>query len=165
MSKWNGFGSLDLTNVEAGSGSTRLQPGTYTVKCTDAKVETIGTTENKKLVADFVDAAGTGDIRMNFNIVHTNPQAQEIGMRQLKSFLIAGKHANPDRPNNVDSLKNLECKITVGMGKPWINRDNVEVTTSEIKKFMAVEEVEEGAASAASTATPPTKALDDEIPF
>ncbi len=162
MNEWNGFGSLDLTDVEAGGGSTRLQPGTYTVKCTDAKVEAIGTTANKKLVADFVDAAGTGDIRMNFNIVHANPQAQEIGMRQLKSFLIAGKHANPDRPNDVASLKNLECKIIVGMGKPWINRDNVEVTTSEIKKFMAVEEE---AASAASTATPPTKALDDEIPF
>ena len=162
MSDWTGFGSLDLSKVEAGGGSTRLQPGTYTVKCTDAKVEPIGSTSNKKLVADFVDAAGTGDIRMNFNIVHNNSQAQEIGMRQLKSFLVAGNHPNPDRPGDVASLKNLQCKILVGMGKPWINRDNVEVTTSEIKKFMALNEQ---AASAASSAQAPAKDLDDEIPF
>jgi hypothetical protein len=48
------------------------------------------------------------------------------------------------------------------MGKPWINRDNVEVTTSEIKKFMALDEK---AASAASSAQAPAKDLDDEIPF
>ena len=162
MSDWNGFGSLDLSKVEAGGGSTRLQPGTYTVKCTDAKVEAIGSTSNKKLVADFVDAAGTGDIRMNFNIVHNNSQAQEIGMRQLKSFLIAGNHPSPDNPGDVASLKNLECKIIVGMGKPWINRDNVEVTTSEIKKCMALDEK---AASAGSSGQAPAKDLDDEIPF
>ena len=162
MSDWNGFGSLDLSSVEAGGGSTRLQPGTYTVKCTEAKVEAIGSTSNKKLVADFVDAAGTGDIRMNFNIVHTNSQAQEIGMRQLKSFLIAGSHPNPDKPGDVGTLKNLECKIIVGMGKPWINRDNVEVTTSEIKKFMATNEQ---ASTPTASAQAPAKDLDDEIPF
>jgi hypothetical protein len=162
MSDWNGFGSLDLSSVEAGGGSTRLQPGTYAVKCTDAKVEAIGSTANKKLVADFADKAGTGDIRMTFNIVHSNSQAQEIGMRQLKSFLVAGDHPNPDKPGDVGSLKNLECKIIVGMGKPWINRDNVEVTTSEIKKFMALDEY---AASAASSKKAPAKDLDDEIPF
>jgi len=162
MSDWNGFGSLDLSKVEAGGGSTRLQPGTYTVKCTDAKVEAIGSTSNKKLVADFVDAAGTGDIRMNFNIVHNNSQAQEIGMRQLKSFLIAGNHPSPDKPGDVASLKNLECKIIVGMGKPWINRDNVEVTTSEIKKFMATDEQ---ASTPIASSQAPAKDLDDEIPF
>ena len=162
MSDWNGFGSLDLSKVEAGGGSTRLQPGTYAVKCTNAKVEAIGSTTNKKLVAYFADEAGTGDINMNFNIVHSNSQAQEIGMRQLKSFLVAGDHPNPDKPGDVGSLKNLECKIIVGMGKPWINRDNVEVTTSEIKKFMALDE---HAASAASSKKAPAKDLDDEIPF
>ena len=98
MSDWNGFGSLDLSNVEASGGSTRLQPGTYTVKCSDAKVEAIGETKNRKLVADFVDVDGSGDIRVNFNIVHTSDQAQEIGRRQLKSFLIAANHPNPDKP-------------------------------------------------------------------
>jgi len=99
---------------------------------------------------------------MNFNIVHTNSQAQEIGMRQLKSFLVAGNHPNPDKPGDVGTLKNLECKIIVGMGKPWINRDNVEVTTSEIKKFMATNEQ---ASTPTASAQAPAKDLDDEIPF
>ena len=83
-------------------------------------------------------------------------------MRQLKSFLVAGNHPNPDKPGDVGTLKNLECKIIVGMGKPWINRDNVEVTTSEIKKFMATNEQ---ASTPNASAQAPAKDLDDEIPF
>ena len=156
MSDWNGFGSLDLSSVEAGGGSTRLQPGTYTVKCTEAKVEAIGSTSNKKLVADFVDAAGTGDIRMNFNVHHTSAQAKEIGLRQLKSFLVAANHKNPDQPGDVASLVNFECKIYVGMGKPWTDKTGNQRQQTEIKSFSPLD----GASS-----KKPSKDLDDEIPF
>ena len=158
MSDWNGFGSLDLSNVEASGGSTRLQPGTYTVKCSDAKVEAIGETKNRKLVADFVDVDGSGDIRVNFNIVHTSDQAQEIGRRQLKSFLIAANHPNPDKPGDVDKIKGLQCKIIVGMGKPWKGTDGIERQSTEVKKFMAMEE-----AAGSGGETKPE--MDDEIPF
>lgn len=158
MSDWNGFGSLDLSNVEASGGSSRLQPGTYTVKCSDAKVEQIGATANRKLVADFVDVDGSGDIRVNFNILHSSDMAQEIGRRQLKSFLVAANHPNPDKPGDVDKLKGLQCKIIVGMGKPWKGDDGVERQSSEVKKFMAM-------AEAAASAGSKSDDMDDDIPF
>lgn len=163
MSDWNGFGSLDLSGVDASGGNTRLQPGTYMVKCISAKVEAIGETKNRKLVADFEDLAKTGDIRVNFNIVHTSEQAQEIGRRQLKSFLIAAEHPNPDRPGDVEKLKGLQCKIIVGMGKPWKGNDGVERQSSEVKKF--VDMSEEGTSGGGGKAPETKKELDDEIPF
>ena len=157
MSDWNGFGSLDLSTVDASAGSTRLQPGTYTVKCADAKIESVGTTKNKKLVADLVDEGGSGDIRMNFNILHESEQAQEIGRRQLKSFLISSDHPNPDKPGDIATMKGLVCKITVGLGKPWKGNDGVERQQSEVKKFMPSADKPNGKDTA--------KELDDEIPF
>mgnify|MGYP001209926638 CR=1 FL=1 len=158
MSDWNGFGSLDLSTVDASAGSTRLQPGTYTVKCADAKIESVGTTKNKKLVADLVDEGGSGDIRMNFNILHTSDIAQDIGRRQLKSFLISSDHPNPDKPGDIATMKGLVCKIAVGMGKPWKGDDGVERQSSEVKKFMPVTDKSNGAVTTAEK-------LDDEIPF
>ncbi|MAS48212.1 MAG: hypothetical protein CL557_12495 [Alphaproteobacteria bacterium] len=157
MSDWNGFGSLDLSKVEASAGSTRLQPGTYTVKCADAKIESVGNTKNKKLVADLVDEGGSGDIRMNFNILHTSDIAQDIGRRQLKSFLISSDHPNPDKPGDIATMKGLVCKIAVGMGKPWKGDDGVERVSSEVKKFMPVTDKPNGKDTA--------EELDDEIPF
>jgi hypothetical protein len=92
MSDWNGFGGLDLTSVQTGGGNTRLQPGRYVVVCKDAKVEEIRNTKNRKLVCDFQAEDGSGEIRFNFNIHHTSEQAQDIGKRQLKSFLVAAGH-------------------------------------------------------------------------
>lgn len=155
MSDWNGFGSLDLSSVEESTGGyTRLEPGEYTVKCTEAKIESVGVTKNKKLVADFQNTEGAGSIRMNFNIFHENKQAMEIGQRQLKSFLVAGGHKNPDKPEDVGSLKGLTCKVYVGMGKPWIGNDGQERRNPEIKSFMA-----------ASTDAAKNEDLNDDIPF
>lgn len=156
---WNGFGDLDLSKVEqsdGGGGSQRLTTGTYSVKCTSAMVETIGETDNKRVVADFQDLGGAGDIRMNFNVHHTSAQAKEIGLRQLKSFLVAAGHKNPDKPDDVMSLVKLECKVYVGMGKPWTDKTGNQRQQTEIKSFSPLDE--------ASTKKP-SKDLDDEIPF
>ena len=156
---WNGFGSLDLSKVEQqeARGSSRLAQGEYTVKCTSAAMETFGAKENKRVVADFVDEAGSGDIRFNFNLHHTNPQTSEIGMRQLKTFLISGGHPTPDSPDDVTSLVGLACKVYVGMGKPWTDTNNQTRQQTEIKSFSPLSE-------AKSNSKPSTK-LDDEIPF
>ena len=156
---WNGFGELDLSKVEqseGGGGAQRLTTGTYSVKCTSAIVETIGDTENKRVVADFADADGKGDIRMNFNVHHTSAQAKEIGLRQLKSFLVAADHKNPDQPGDVNSLAKLECKIYVGMGKPWTDKTGKQRQQTEIKSFSPLD---------VASSKKPSKDLDDEIPF
>ena len=161
---WSGFGELDLTKVEASEGSRRLGTGTYTVKCVAAKVESYGDKDqNKRVVADFEDVDGSGDIRMNFNVHHTtSAQATEIGLRQLKSFLVSGNHKNPDNPGDVLSLVGLQCSVYVGMGKPWRDKDNNERQQTEIKSFKPLSE--DGASGEKSSGKSPNK-LDDEIPF
>lgn len=157
MSNWSGFGGLDLSSVQESNTYQRLQPGEYTVKCTEAKVEQIEGTNNRKLVCDFTDTGGSGDIRVNFNIFHSSAQAMEIGQRQLKSFLVAAGHKNPDKPGDVKSIIGLTCKVTVGMGKPWRDKNGVEKQSTEVKRYLAAA----GAAKAAGGA----EAMDDDIPF
>lgn len=158
---WSGFGDLDLSKVEGSEGSRRLDTGNYTVKCTSAKVESIGESANKRVVADFEDVDGAGDIRMNFNVHHSNAQAVEIGLRQLKSFLVAGGHPNPDKPDDVSSLVGLKCQVYVGLGKPWQDRDGNQRQQTEIKSFKPLASGSEGGSDKSSK---PTK-MDDEIPF
>jgi len=177
MSEWNGFGSLDLSGVDADSGSARLQPGTYRVKCTSAKVEAVEGTKNRKVVCEFVDADGHGDMRNIFNVVHTSEKAQEIGRKQLKGFLVAAGHPNPDQPGDITSLEGLECVVVVGMGKPWRDNEGNTRQNTEIKKWMskdspapgpsgeAAAPASGGAARAAHQAQAPARQVDDEIPF
>jgi len=159
MSDWN-FGQIDLSTVEAGGGSSRLQPGVHDVVCREAKLEDIVGTKNKKLVVDFDAQDGSGDIRHNFNVKHTSTQAMEIAMRQLKSFLVSAHHPNPDQPKDIGTLKGLKCKIRVGMGKPWKGTDGVERQTSEIKSFMPLGDSSQPTSTGASDTN-----LDDDIPF
>lgn len=159
MSDWN-FGSLDLSGVEQDKGISRLDPGEHLVKCTDARIEPVGDTANRKLVAEFAADDGSGTIRHNFNIHHTNQQAQEIGLRQLKTFLVSSNHPSPDKPGDVETMKGLKCKVYVGMGKPWRDRNGVERQNSEVKRFMPVE-----SASAGSKSAEPKKDFEDPIPF
>ena len=159
MSDWNGFGDLDLSTVSEDQGQRRLEPGEHTVKCTEAKVEPVGDTNNRKLVADF-QAEDGGTIRHNFNIHHTNSQAQEIGLRQLKTFLVSAGHPSPDKPGDVQTMVGLKCNIYVGMGKPWKDRNGNERQNSEVKRFLPV-----GNAAPSSTDQAPKADFNDRIPF
>lgn len=156
MADWNGFGGLDLSGVEQASGYQRLQPGTYVVEAKEAEI--LDTSTGGKMVAvDFMSTDGHGDIRMNFNVVNKNPTAVEIGLRQLKSFLVAGGHKNPDKPGDIATLKGLKCKVIVGMGKPWRDNDGNERQSSEIKSFMPLDKAADAGAD--------SKELNDDIPF
>jgi len=154
MADWNGFGGLDLSGVAESTGYQRLQPGTYEVEATEAEIKDTAT-GGKMVVVDFTAVDGQGAIRMNFNVVNKNPQAVEIGLRQLKSFLVAGGHKNPDKPGDIKTLKGLKCKITVGMGKPWRDNDGNERQSSEIKSFIARERADGGK----------IEEMNDDIPF
>jgi hypothetical protein len=156
MSDWNGFGSLDLSSVAEDTGVVRLEPGEHEVECVDAKIESAASNQNNKVVkADFKSKAG-GQIRVNFNVFHSSAQAQEIGQRQLKSFLTAGNHPNPDKPGDIGTLKGLSCKVVVGLGKPWIGQDGRERQSPEVKVFLPLA----GAETAAKK-----DEMNDEIPF
>ena len=175
MSEWNGFDSLDLSGVDSDAGSARLQPGTYRVKCTSAKVEAVEGTKNRKVVCEFVDQNGHGDIRNIFNVVHTSEKAQEIGRKQLKGFLEVAGHPNPDRPGDITSLEGLECVVVVGMGRPWRDNEGNTRQNTEIKKWMEAsspapgpsgETAPSGGAKEASYRAQAPAGLDtSEIPF
>ena len=169
---WNGFGDLDLTDVQGATGAARLREGSYRVKCTDAKIEGKDGSKDRAVQADLVCMDGHGDIKVNFNVFHNSEQAQEIGLRQLKGFLEVSGHANPNKPGDVKSLIGLECVIAVGMGKPWTDRDGKQRQMTEVKKFMPASSPVAGPApvSAAAKAdfqapAASRKQLDDEIPF
>ncbi len=133
---WNGFGELDLSDVQSDVGSARLREGTYRVKCTDAKIAAKEGSKDRALVVDLVCQDGHGDIKVNFNVSHHSAQAQEIALRQLKGFLEVSGHPNPNKPGDVQSLIGLECVIAVGMGKPWTDDKGKQRHNTEVKKYM-----------------------------
>lgn len=172
---WNGFESLDLTDVNPEQGSQRLTPGSYRVKVTSADLDSDG--GNKKLIISMEDEDGNGDIRHVFNIVHKNTQAQEIARSQLKGFLIAAGHPNPDKPGDVKTIKGLKCAISVGMGKPYTNASGNRIHTTEVKKFMSADSSVRGPTAEArpdlnaagshhnESGGGRRQSLEDEIPF
>lgn len=133
---WNGFGSLDLTEVQSDVGSARLREGSYRVKCTDAKIAAKDGSKDRALVIDLVCQDGHGDIKVNFNVAHHKEQAQEIALRQLKGFLEVSGHPNPNKPGDVQTLIGLECVVVVGMGKPWTDDKGKQRQNTEVKKYM-----------------------------
>ncbi len=154
---WNGFGSLDLSNVSEGSGSSRLQKGVHHVKCIEAEV--VSTKTGGKMIKATLEAVdGTGEISANFNVANKNPQAVDIGMRQLKTFLVAANHPNPDKPEDIASLKGLECNVVVDLGKEWKGDDGTMRRSSEVKNFKP-------AGATAPEGSGNSSDLDDDIPF
>lgn len=162
MDKWTNFGDLDLSGVE--ESKSRLQPGKYIVTCKEVKVEQIEGTQNRRVVALFEDEDEIGDIRMNFNVFHSNAQAQEIGLRQLKTFLVAAGHKNPDRPGDISSLRGLRCGIVVGLGKPWTDKDGKRRQNSEVKQFYPADSDGPNISEAPATAKRGPE-LNDAVPF
>lgn len=179
---WNGFGSLDLSNVQE-SGAPRLQPGKYMVKCTEAKVGSFGEHDiNKRVECVFEDVNGSGTTSVRFNVHYpANADTARIGLEQLKSFLVSAGHPNPDQPGDLGTLIGLKVGVVVDQGKPYTNREGRLVTPNEVKRYLKPEEFEaynfvsrpaqsrpvntsaalagQGASAGAGAA------LDDEIPF
>lgn len=167
MSTWNGFQDLDLSNVEVTGDFVRLPVGKHIVKCHDAKVEQITGTANRRVVVEFSN--DDGGIRTNFNIYHSNEQAQSIGKERFKKFLMKAGHPNPDKPQDVTTINGRTVGIIVRMGNPYINNDGEEVCLPEVKAFFDPNEKSESAEQTAMDAQAPLGSkpaqFDDEIPF
>jgi hypothetical protein len=123
MTDYNGFGSLDLSNVEGGGGDQRktIPPGNHIVSITDASIKD-SAKGGKFILVIFENDAGQY-VQERLNIVHkTSPQAVEIGMRKLKELLVCGGHPTPDKPSDIKSLLGLKLGVRVQAGQDW--RDN-----------------------------------------
>ncbi len=167
---WTGFDSLDLTNVE--EQKSRLEEGRYIAVCREAKVAMQDGSSNRRVEVRLEDEAGAGDIINGFNVYHTNEQAMEIGLRQMKSFLVCAGHPNPNKPGDISSLKGLRVGIIVGMGKPYTDNKGVERQRTEVKAFFDPNKSAGPTGPAPKSAGPTgpaakraAGALNDEIPF
>ena len=162
MSSWNGFSNLNLSGVTPDDYAP-LTVGEFTLRSTDAEIKTAPNGVNKRLVVAFTDVEGSGSIKHGFNLVNPSAQAQEIGKKQLKSFLVAGGHPNPDHPGDLETLKGLTVRVYVGMGKPYVGDDGQRRQNPEIKRFILDGE---GAAPATPVGGAAAGGIaDDQIPF
>lgn len=162
---WNGFSNLDLSDVEVDDYAP-LETGEHEVRSTDVEIKTLGS-DNKRLIVTLSEVNGAGTIKAGFNIVHrASKQAQEIGLSQLKSFLVAGGHPNPDKPGDIMTLKGLTCRIYVGMGKPYTNKEGKQVQRAEVKRFIIDEDKRAAPPSGGGAwSRSVARDIDDEIPF
>lgn len=123
MSNWNGFGSLDLTNVEAEKGRATMLPGNYICRITNAEIKDTKDGKGKGLVVEFKDVNGSGTCDTFINVVNRNEEAERIGRGQLKALLIAGGHPNPDRPGDINSLKGMTVGVRIEQGEDWEDKN------------------------------------------
>lgn len=143
MPEWNGFGGLNLANVQE-SGAPRLGPGKYRVSVSGAKVESFGEhNANKRLTVDMTDLDGAGSTMEKFNLhFPSSPDAEQIGLGKLKSMLIQAGHANPDNPGDLETINGLKVGIIINPGKPYTNRNGTTITPNEVKMFFKVDDFE-----------------------
>lgn len=164
MSGWNGFANLDLSGITPDDFAP-LTPGEYELRSSDAQVKTGANGTDKRVVVKLTSTDGKGAINAGFNVVNAkSKQAVEIGLAQLKAFLISGGHPNPDNPGDIVNLNGLVCRAYIGMGKPYIGQDGKERSNPEVKRFIMQGETS-GAASGGASGAAATKRYDDEIPF
>jgi hypothetical protein len=123
MAEWTGFGSLNLSGVEAEQGRKSLPPGSYTCKITRAEIKDTKDGRGKGLVVELTDVAGTGAVEDWINVYNKNEQTMEIGQKRLKALLVTAGHPNPDRPGDVKSLLGLHVGVHVEQGEDWKDKD------------------------------------------
>lgn len=177
FSGWGGV-DLDLTDNQVSEGLPVLKTGIYDAVSSD--VELKASKSGKMLSVTFTDEAGAGQIKFNFNVVNSSPEAQRIGRDQLKTFLTHGKHPDPDHPFNLPqtAMQGLKVRIFVEHDGTYV-KNNRTLDSYSIKRFAPVGDTPApgaspnptaGAArqtggSSSTSSSSHQRPLDDEIPF
>jgi len=118
-SDWNGFGGLDLTEVEADRGRASMLPGNYICAIIDAEVRDTKDNKGKTLFVSFKSEAGEGSTDTLINLKNSNAEAERIGRGTLKALLISANHPNPNKPSDVKTLKGLKVGIRIEQSENW----------------------------------------------
>jgi hypothetical protein len=179
MSDWS-FDKIDLGSVDEGGGRATLVPGNHKVKVAEATIKSTKAGNGKYIEVKLANDAGQYVID-RINVVNKNPKAQEIGLSRLKSLLMHGGHATPDKPGDIASLVGLELGVRVEQGESWRDSDgntrpgggqprnsgayfaldgNVELGESDAPRMSS------GSSASAPEGTASTGAMpNDDIPF
>ena len=104
---------------------------------------------------------GEGAVVDRMNLFNKNEETVRIARERLKTMLTYAGHPNPNKPEDVSSLRGLRVGINVVKGKEWTDKDgNLREGGSELKRSGAFYDL--SSSPAAPTAK---KELSDEIPF
>jgi hypothetical protein len=123
------FNELNLSGVAVNTG-TFLQPGKYLARVKEAKVESTKS-GGAKATIKFEEINGGGSITHWINLhLPGKDKATQIGREQFKSLLFFGGHPNPDKPEDINSVKGLVVGIQVRENK--YTKDGVEKTGVEV---------------------------------
>ncbi len=125
------FNNLDLSGVNP-DGNPRLKAGIHPVRVSEAEFKPNKNHTGNVVSVKLEGMSNAGYQTCNFNVQHSNPQAQEIAQRQFKSFLIAAGHPNPDHPGDVRSLVGLMLNIVVEENGTYTGTDGQEYPNFEI---------------------------------
>lgn len=107
------FRNLNLSNVTAAGGSTRIKPGRYVVRVNGAEIRETKS-RGHQVVVELVDDGTGAKISDWINVnVPTSTKATQIGLERLKSLLVNSGHSNPDQPGDIKSLIGLRVGINV----------------------------------------------------
>ena len=88
---------INLDQVETDRAPSILGAGQYTATVTSAQYGQNSKGTGWNLTLEFKDSGSTGTIRSWTTVKHTNPDAQRIGLEQLKNMLVnmGWENANP----------------------------------------------------------------------
>lgn len=144
---------IDLTNaVEQGSP---LPNGTYPVIVDNAELSLTksGTGQVIKVKLKVLEGPSAGRLIFDqFNIKNQNPQAVQIGLGQLKGFLRAFGHRNPNTLESTTELLGLKGLVNTKVQEDPGYQPTARVTS--YKPLQAVSAPGEASAPAAQGASP-----------
>lgn len=123
MSEWNGFGELDLSDVEAESGRRSMRPGSYICKITAAEIRKTKDGKGRGLVVEFAEIGGGGTADDWINVANPNKEAERIGRQKLKALLISCGHPNPNKPSDVASIVGRTVGVRIEPGEDWTDKE------------------------------------------
>ena len=158
------FNDLNLSTVEASGVSSALRPGRYVCLAKEAKLK--DTKSGGKMVeVELEDVGGMGSLRAFLNVhIPSSDQATRIGLEQLKSLLTYGGHKDPNNvgKHGIASINGL--KVGVLVVAEQYTKDGETRNGSRVKGFLdpATMQTETNSSSHSS---PPSRDLDDAIPF
>jgi len=152
MSEFLGLEGMDLSGVEVKKIAAILPVGRHVTKITEAAIERNDAKNTATLNLTYVGDAGS--IRQWIYVFHgSSPQAQEIGLKQLKELIVICGGDGKIAPSP-DFFKGKRVGVHV-KEEEYNGKTNLKVNYN----FMPPAVTKDGASEA--TADP----LDDEIPF
>jgi len=121
MMNWNGLGSINLAAIEEDRGGQTLAEGPHVCKITNAELNKTKNGKGHRLAVTLTALDGSGHVTDYMNVHNASSEAQEIGLRRLKTMLVKAGYsgASPD----IAKMKGLMVGVHVVRGDDWTDKD------------------------------------------